>query len=256
MTRSRLYGGTIRHTRLRPVTHSFRYRVWYGLFDIDEIDEGTPRRRFFSVDRFNLVSFFRSDHGPCDGSALRPWANRVLGEAGVDLDGGRIAILAFPRILGYVFDPISIWFCWDGENRLRAVIHEVRNTFGDRHCYVVPLPHGAAPHEVDKALHVSPFMDMDQTYRFTLTEPRQHLTVSIVQRDAGGDILRAGMSLSRAEFTVRNLLVFFVTHPLVTSKAIAAIHWQALRLLAKGLRIHRRPEPVTPPFTVVRRETA
>jgi DUF1365 family protein len=136
---SALYEGKVRHTRVTPFHHTFTYRVFYGLFDIDRLDELDRDLRWFSVGRFNLFSFDQGVHGPADGGPLRPWVEAVLADADIDLDGGKIFLLAFPRILGYVFNPLSIWYCQDNSGRLVAVIHEVRNTFGDRHCYVAPV---------------------------------------------------------------------------------------------------------------------
>ncbi|MGB7861295.1 MAG: DUF1365 family protein, partial [Acidimicrobiia bacterium] len=121
--RSMLYQGRVTHTRLSPFKHRFSYRVFYGLFDLDELNVLDRELRFFSIGRFNLFGFNLADYGPGDGSALRPWVEQTLAGAGVDLDGGRIALLTFPRILGYVFNPLSIWYCYGPEDDLRAVIH-------------------------------------------------------------------------------------------------------------------------------------
>ena len=243
MTRgSALYRGRVGHSRLRPKRHQFEYRVFYGLFDIDELPTLDRRLRLFSFEKRNLFSLYRSDHGPDDGTSLRDWAEEQLGQAGIELDGGRIQLLAFPRVLGYVFNPISIWYCHDSSGELVAVMHEVRNTFGDKHTYVVPIPDGELRHEFAKELHVSPFMDMDSVYEFALTLPAERLSVGITQRDHDGPVLRASLAATRADMTDRNLLRLFITHPLVTIKAISAIHWEALRLWRKGLRYRPRPQ--------------
>ena len=249
--RSALYRGRVRHTRLAPFRHAFEYRVYYGLFDIDELDALDRRLRFFSLDRWNLHGLRRADHGPADGSDLRPWVEKLVGEAGVDLEGGNVMLLAYPRVLGYVFDPISVWWCYGPDGDLRAVLHEVRNTFGHRHTYVAPVEAGALRHETAKMLHVSPFNDMDQIYRFSLTEPGERLAMAIEQRDADGPMFRAGMKLSRLPLTDGNLLKLFFTHPLLTLKVIGGIHWQALRIWLKGGRYHPVPEPPASPTTVI-----
>jgi len=242
--RSALYRGTVRHTRLRPVQHDFEYKIFFGLFDIDELDQLDRRLRLFSLGRFNLFGFDPTDHGPADGGPLRPWIEDILADAGVDLVGGRIRILALPRILGYVFNPISVWYAYDDNERLRAVVHEVRNTFGDRHLYVVPIHSDAdLSHEFDKHLHVSPFNPMDQSYAFTMNSPGKRIAVGIAESDAEGVMFRAGFSLSRMGMSDRNLAKLFVSHPLLTLKVVGAIHWQALRLWLKGAKFHRRPEP-------------
>jgi DUF1365 family protein len=249
---SALYAGRVTHTRLTPIRHTFSYRVFYGLFDIDSLDQLDRDHRWFSVGRFNLLSFDAGVHGPADGGPLRPWVESSLREAGVDLDGGKIYLLAFPRVLGYVFNPISIWYCYDGTDRLAAVIHEVRNTFGDRHSYVVPVDELGLSHEFDKRLHVSPFNEMEQSYDFTVTPPGRRISVSIDQHDVNGRLLRAGMALSRVPFSDRNIWRLFWTHPLLTIKVIAAIHWEALMLKLKGAVFHPRPRPPVDSITIVR----
>ena len=241
--RSCLYRGTVQHTRLRPTRHRFRYRVYYGLWDVDELERLDRELWFFSFNRFNLFGIDVRDHGAGDGSSLREWVEGTLRTAGVDLSGGRIQLLAYPRVLGYVFNPISVWFCYDSGNRLVAVIHEVRNTFGDKHSYVVPVRDGDLGHEVEKLLHVSPFNDLDSTYAFSMSLPGRHLTLGIDQRDAGGTFFRAGLALTRLPLSDRSLFLLFWSHPLLTLKVIGGIHWQALRLWFKGARYHPRPQP-------------
>ena len=248
---SSMYSGRIKHTRLRPFHHDFEYRVFFALIDLDELDELNQRLKVFSVGRFNLFSFDPTDHGPLDGSPLRPWAETLLAEAGVSLDGGQITLLAFPRVLGYAFNPISEWYCYGPDGDLRAVIHEVRNTFGDRHSYVVPIAGEDMRHSFPKKLHVSPFNDMEQSYRFTVNEPSERLLLAIEQVDEDGTMFRAGMSLTRMKLNDRNLTKLFVSHPLLTLKVIGGIHWQALRLWIKGARYHKRPEPGTARYTIV-----
>jgi DUF1365 family protein len=243
--RSALYRGTVTHTRLRSFQHSFRYRVYYGLFDIDELDRLDNRLRWFSSGRFNLMGFAVRDHGPADGTPLRPWAERLLAEAGVDLGGGRIEILAHPRVLGHVFDPISVWYCYGPDDELRGILHEVRNTFGHRHTYVVPISDASSlRHRAAKQLHVSPFNEMEQTYDFTVTLPGRRLGIAIEQsRPADGVFFRAGLRLTRLPFADRTILRLFFGHPLLTLKVVSGIHWQALKIWLKGGRYHPVPAP-------------
>jgi len=249
---SALYRGRMRHTRLEPFHHHFEYRIYYGLFDIDELETLDRDLRLFSVGRFNLFGFDIAKHGPADGTPLRPWVDQVLSSAGVDADGGRVLLLAFPRVLGSVFDPISIWYCYGSGGDLRAILHEVRNTFGDRHTYVVPVEAEGLRHRFAKAMHVSPFNDLDQTYHFTVTEPGERLAFAIEQTDSSGTVFfRAGVSLTRLPFTDRELLMLFFTHPLLTVKVVGGIYWQALRLWLKGAKFHHRPEPPASSISVV-----
>lgn len=240
--RSAVYQGRVRHTRLRPVHHNFEYRVFYALLDIDELDALDERVRLFSLSRFNLISFDPADHGPGDGSSLRRWAETIMVRAGVGVPGGNIDLLAIPRVLGYVFNPISVWYCYHPDGRLSTLLYEVRNTFGDRHVYVVG-PDPGTSHAVEKEMHVSPFNDLRQSYVFNLGFPGERLRLSIEQSDPDGVFFRAGLRLSRVPFDDRNLLRVFLTHPLSTIRVISGIHWQALRLWLKGATYHPHPPP-------------
>jgi len=154
-------------------------------------------------------------------------------------------------VLGYVFNPISVWYCYDNEDRLVAVIHEVRNTFGDKHSYVVPVDGRGLTHEFEKELHVSPFNDMNSTYAFSMSLPGKHLALGIDQRDDDGTVLRARLALTRIPLDDRNLLRLFWTHPLLTLKVVGGIHWEALRLWVKGAKYGPHPEPPEHNVTVV-----
>lgn len=253
---SGLYVGRVTHTRLRPVHHHFEYRVFYGLFDIDELPQLGRSLRLFSFEGRNLVSLRSRDHGPDDGSDLRTWATRRLDDAGVDIEGGPIRLLAFPRVLGYVFNPISVWYCHGPGGELRAIMHEVRNTFGDKHTYVVPVDGDDTRHGFDKRLHVSPFMDMDSRYEFAMNVPGERLALGIRQHDDDGELFRAGLRGERRPFSDKELAKLLVTHPFVTLKAVAAIHLQAVRLWRKRVPFHRRPEPAEVPHSVVDRTSA
>lgn len=244
--RSALYRGSVMHARLAPVRHRFRYRVFTLLIDLDELPVLAKRLRWLSHNRFNLMSLHDRDHGDVGtGGSLRAWAERTLCAAGISPPGGRIELLCFPRLLGYVFNPLSLWLCRDREDRLRAVIYEVHNTFGGRHAYALPVAagqdEGAVAQRCGKDFHVSPFIPMDAQYSFRLKAPADAFSLLIRERDAAGEILRAAISGRRRPLTDRELVKAFAAHPLMTLKVIAAIHWQALRLWRKGARFHRHP---------------
>ncbi|MEM6678082.1 MAG: DUF1365 domain-containing protein [Pseudomonadota bacterium] len=246
-TQACLYQGHVMHMRLRPFHHRFRYRVFSLLLDIDRLEETCGRLRLLGLDRFGLLSFHRRDHGPRDGSGLRPWAERLLAEAGRPRPA-RIWLLSFPRILGYAFNPLSVYYCEDAEGRLESVIYEVKNTFGDQHPYVLAADAdaaGAVRHNQDKGFFVSPFIGMTQTYRFTLRRPGARLAIRIRQHDAEGEWLIATQNGTRRPLSDAGLLAAWACHPLMTLKVIVAIHWQALRLWLKGARFHpyRGPYP-------------
>ena len=234
----RLYRGAVMHMRLQPFAHRFRYGVTTALFDLDRLEETAARLRFLSLDRFNLVAFHRRDHGPRDGSPLRPWAEARLAEAGLPRPD-RLLLLAMPRVLGYAFNPLSIFFGYDAAGRLESVLYQVKNTFGDQHVYACPAApdaDGAIRHGQAKEFFVSPFIGMDQTYRFTLRPPGDRLSVRIKQHDAKGDYLIATQNGDAAPLTDAALARLALATPWATLKVIAAIHWQALRLFLKGAK--------------------
>ena len=172
MTVSALYEGAVVHQRLTPKRHRLRYRMFQAVIDLDELPDLAARLNHFAHNHFALFSFHDLDHG--DGSGpLRPYVERVLGEAGLDLGGGPIRLLCMPRILGHVFNPLSIYYCHHPDGRLGAMLYEVNNTFGDRHSYLIPASDdgGEIRQSADKRLYVSPFMDLDMVYDFRLTLP-------------------------------------------------------------------------------------
>lgn len=237
-TSSALYTGTVRHTRLRPFRHELKYRVFYGLFDLSELSH-LDELRWFGYNRRALFSIHDADHA--DGAtAMRQWIEKHLEDAGIDLEGGSIKLLAFPRVLGYVFNPIAVWFCYDRSGDLVAILHEVTNTFHERHSYLVRVADGLS-HEFDKELYVSPFMGMEAKYKFEIVQPSDRIAISIRQFDDEGELLRASFAGSRLDLTDRNLLRMFFRYPLVTVKVIFGIHWEAIKLWIKGARYRKRP---------------
>jgi DUF1365 family protein len=239
--RSCLYAGRVTHERLRPVRHRFAYRVLSLLLDLDELDEVDRRLRLLSVGRPNLLSFRPADHGPCDGGPLKPWALGELARAGIVLAEPRVGLLCFPRVLGYTFNPLSIWFCHDG-GRLAALIYEVRNTFGGRHRYVVGVDRcgPVSRHSVAKAFYVSPFLAMDAAYDFALRPPGERLAVAIRERDARGPLLLASHSGRRLPLTDAGIARAVLRDPGVTLRVIAGIHGEAFMLWLKGVPRFRR----------------
>ena len=239
-----LYVGSTRHRRVAPVEHAFRYRVFWLLLDVDRLDEAARASRWLSIDRFNLLGFHRRDHADGDGAPLRAWAERCFEEADVRLDGGAVRLLTFPRILGYAFKPLSIWFGYGPDGALRGVIYEVNNTFGDRHCYVAPASEVAAQeHAAEKVFHVSPFFEARGTYEFTLRPPGDAVSLGI-RYSNGGKLVFAASQLGRARaLTDANLLRAFFGQPLMTLKVIGGIHFEAFRLWRRGARYHPRPVP-------------
>jgi hypothetical protein len=241
------------HRRLRPLRHRLRYRVFWLLLDLDEIDVLASRLPLFSHNRFNAFSFYDTDHG--DGSeALRPQIERRLAEGGIDFKDGSIQLLCMPRILGYGFNPLSVYFCRDRHGGVTAILYEVHNTFGQRHSYLIRVntcDGGAINQHCDKLFYVSPFMDMNMRYRFRVEIPKERVTLAISAADRDGPVLLAALSGDRRTLSNAALLGLLATYPMLTLKVIAAIHWHALRLWLKGLRVRQRPAPPPIPVTIV-----
>ena len=251
---SALYLGEVVHQRLKPHRHRLAYRVFSLLVDLDELNVLDRQLWFFSHNRFNLFSFLDRDHGPGQTGPLRPWVEHHLAAAGITLDGGPIRMLCYPRLLGYVFNPLTVYFCQHRGGALAAILYEVNNTFGGRHTYVIPAAQDRAGHvtqECGKVFYVSPFNSVAGRYRFRVDPPEQHVSVVINYCDAEGPLLYAAFKGRRAALSDRALLAVFVRYPLMTLKVIAGIHWEAFRLWRKGLRLVDRPEPPCEAVTIV-----
>jgi DUF1365 family protein len=244
-----LYVGEVMHRRSRPKSYEFVYRVFNIVLDIDRLAEPPARCRLFSHNRFNLFSFHDRDHGPRDGSALRPWIERQLAAAGLSHAAAQVRLLCMPRVLGYGFDPLSIWYCHDAAGDLRAILYQVKNTFGDQHGYLLPVggnaenPGAPPDHEFDKIFHVSPLIAMDARYRIRTTSPDENLAVLIRESDDDGEFLVATLTGDRREMTDAALIRQFLRVPFMSLKVIVAIHWQAIRLMLRGVKYTNRPEP-------------
>jgi hypothetical protein len=224
------------------------------LIDIDRADDAGRTLKLFSVNRFNLFSFHERDHGCDDEAPLAARIRATLWGAGFRGDG-RILLLCYPRILGYVFNPLAVYYCHDGEGRLEAVIYEVRNTFGGMHSYLIPVEDDAPiiRQSADKVFHVSPFMDMDHRYNFRLKRPGDDIAVAIHQTDASGPIFNAAFSGAREEATDASLARAFLRYPLMTLKVIAAIHFEAAKLFLKGMRTRKAASEPPGPVSIIAR---
>jgi len=255
----RLYFGHIAHRRHAPVEHDFRYSAFSLVLDIDRIADVSGHLKLFAVEGFNLFSFRNKDHGARNGSALRPWVEAELRNAGVEERPARIELLCFPRILGFVFNPLSVYFCVDESDHLFAIVYEVKNTFGGQHSYVGKIDNRprkgerAAEHGADKAFYVSPFIGSEAHYAFTASLPGEKLKLTIDETGPDGPILWAGWFGSNRELTDRNLLSAFFIYPLMTLKVVAGIHWQALRLFLKGVKYH--PQHIEKPQETTRADS-
>ncbi|MEO0399954.1 MAG: DUF1365 domain-containing protein [Pseudomonadota bacterium] len=252
---SAIYFGKVVHARLKPKRHKLTYSVFSFLIDLDDLEGLDRRLRWFSRNRFNLFSFYDRDFGVGASDDIAAYVRGVLSEHDVD-GAGPIKLLAYPRMLGYAFNPIAVYYCHNSEGAPSAMLYEVRSTFGERHTYLIPI---AARPETDgvlrqtaaKKLHVSPFMDMAMQYQFRVTPPGETLRIAIHEEDADGPILNAAFDGDRAPFTDAVLLRAFFRYPLMTLKVIAGIHWEAVKLLLKGLRLKSGPSAPSYPVTLV-----
>ena len=252
---SKLFHSRVYHRRAKPKQHRLSYEVFFALFDLDELDTLHRRFRWFSVNSFNLFSFYDRDHGPGQNRPLRPWIERQLEKAGRPGAGKRIEILCFPRVLGYAFNPLTVYYCYDAGDHLSAVLYEVSNTFGERHNYLALIndgDKGLVRHSCEKRFYVSPFMDVSGHYHFTIKRPDDRVIVHIRQTDQEGPVLDAWVRGKRGEINDRTLLTCLTRYPLLTLKVIAGIHYEALRLWLKGLKTQRRPAPPPETVTVMR----
>lgn len=245
-----LYVCRAMHRRPGPPRYRFSYRSFYLLLDVDAINAACAATPLLSRNRFNLLSFHDVDHGPHDGRSLRAWAEATLADYGVDLDGGRIRLLTMPRVLGYGFNPISVFYCEHADHTLRAIVAEVHNTFGEHHFYVLhdqgaALDWGKARTKA-KRFHVSPFLERAGAYRFRFARPGQQLSMAIrlYDRPDAQASLRVATTLTGRclRITTRNVLRVCLQMPLMSLKVIGAIHWQALKIWLRGGHFHRKPK--------------
>lgn len=246
--KSAIYAGEVFHQRFRPRPHRLRYRIFQCLFDLDEIDAMAGQLRLFSRNRFNLFSFHDKDFADRSGAPLRGQIEALMVRAGQEPDGGPIRLLTMPRMLGHVFNPISVWFCHRRDGSLATLIYEVTNTFKERHSYVIPVTPDQAKAGVsdklirqacDKSFYVSPFMDLDMRYDFTVEPPMERTRVVVAGGDVKGPLIVAAFQGKRRELSDGALFKAFLRHPLLTLKVVAGIHVEALWLFLKRIGVRR-----------------
>ena len=237
-----IYIGSVIHKRFKPKKHFFKYNVFSLFLDLDEINELDQKILFFSYNKFNILSFFDKDHGYRDGSSIKDWLINVLQKKNISTINIKIKILCYPRIFGYVFNPLSIFFIYDADSNPIAILYEVKNTFGEQHTYVfkIDIKNKQILNNCKKKFYVSPFMDLESKYFFKVLIPNERLSVIIDQRDKEGKLLFASQDGERVKLSSKNLLISYLKHPLMTLKIISAIHYEALKLWIKGIKLVKK----------------
>ena len=240
MKNSCIYNGEVTHTRFKPVRHFLKYKTFSLLIDLDEIDELDKSISIFSYNKFNIFSFYNKDHGERDGSCLKKWILRNLSKLNSKENITKVKLLCYPRIFGYVFNPLSIFYCYNND-KLRVIFYEVKNTFNEQHTYIFNIKNDEEIiQKCKKKFYVSPFMDMETFYNFKLKDPDQNLSVLIKQTDAENTILTATQTGKKKEFNFMQLLINFFKYPLMTIKIMGSIHFEAFLLWKKGAIYRKR----------------
>ena len=235
---SKIYTGKVIHKRFKPKEHYFKYNVFSLLLDLNELEEINKYIKFFSYNKFNIISFYDKDHGDRDGSSIKLWVKKNLKSIGIMTEDISIKLLCYPRIFGYVFNPLSTYFIYNKNSELISIFYEVKNTFGEQHTYIFKAQdEKTVQNKCKKKFYVSPFIEMDCEYHFKTLNPREQLSVVINQNDKDGKLLFASQDGISKDFDNKNLILSYLTHPLMTFKIIGAIHYEAFKLWAKRIKL-------------------
>ena len=238
---SSIYNGFVIHKRFKPKIHFFKYKVFSLLIDLSELNFLDKNISFFSYNKFNLISFFDKDHGERNGTSLIEWVKKNLKENEINHENIKIKLLCYPRILGYVFNPLSVFYVYNNDEKLISILYEVKNTFGEQHTYIFKVENNnLLQHNCEKKFHVSPFIEMDCNYFFRILKPTEKISVIIDQYQSNEKILYASQDGIRRDFTSSELIRSYLKHPLMTFKIIIAIHFEAFKLWSKGIKFIKK----------------
>ena len=243
MINSNIYNGTVIHKRFKPKEHFFKYSVFSLLIDLSELDYLDKQVRFFSYNKMNLISFYDKDHGNRDGTSIIDWVKKNLNQNSISSENIKVKLLCYPRILGYVFNPLSVFYVYNNQDKLIAILYEVKNTFGEQHTYIFKINNNdkLLQHNCLKKFHVSPFIEMDCKYFFRTLVPDKKISVVIDQYDNNNNkLLYASQDGYIADLKTSELLKSYIKHPLMTFKIIIAIHFEAFKLWSKGIKFIKK----------------
>ena len=233
-----IYNGKVIHKRFKPKEHFFKYKVFSLLLDLSELSLLDKELKIFSYNKFNILSFYDIDHGPRDGTSLISWVKENLNNNNINSNEIKIKLLCYPRVWGYIFNPLSIFFVYDKNSKLISILYEVKNTFGEQHTYVFKIDkdNQLFEHSCKKKFHVSPFIEMNCLYYFKILKPTDKLSVVINQNDDSGKLLFASQDGLKNELNNKNLMISYISNPLMSFKIIGAIHFEAFKLWIKGIK--------------------
>ena len=242
MINSSIYNGQVIHKRFKPKIHSFKYKVFSLLIDLSELETLDKQVNFFSYNKFNLTSFYDKDHGNRDGSSLISWVHKNLKKNNIITDNIKIKILCYPRIFGFVFNPLSVFYVYNSNENLISILYEVKNTFGEQHTYIfrVEKDTNLIQNNCSKKFYVSPFIEMNCNYFFRLLKPGNTISVIIDQYENEDKILYASQDGVRTDFNTKYLVKSYLKHPIMTFKIIIAIHYEAFKLWIKGIKFIKK----------------
>lgn len=249
---SSLIVGKVMHQRLRPVLHRFIYPIFFVRINLADTD--SLNSALFGINRFRPMSLYYKDHGARDGSDLLGWIRQLLAQHAIAADGD-IFLQTMPRIFGYAFNPISIWYCHDTQGQLAAVLTEVNNTFGEHHLYLLQTADGSPIHKNSvlvskKMMHVSPFCEVKGRYQFRFTERLDSSLVKIDYLDAEAVLINTAISAKKIPFTRSNLVKVLLRQPFLTLGVMWRIHWHALLLWLKRVPYFHQPAAATSIITL------
>ena len=242
--KSCIYNGGVTHTRFKPIKHHLKYKTFSLFLDLEEIEKLDKENIIFSFNKINIFSFYNKDHGERDGKSLKEWVLKNLKKFNIHQNITQIKLLCYPRIFGYVFNPLSIFYCSEGNN-LKVIFYEVKNVFNEQHTYVFKIKNNEnIEQKCKKKFYVSPFMDMETYYNFKLINPKEKLSVFIKQTDEKETILTATQTGDKKEFSFNQLMLNFFKYPLMTIKIMTSIHYEAFLLWKKGAIYRKRNKKI------------